>query len=404
MSEARELSGGGRWRHWASTVARKEIIDNLRDRRTLLSALLVPLMAPMVMLLMMSFISKGAQERLEKPLELAISGAERAPNLVDFLRRHGVEPQPGPEDPRAALEAEELALVLSIPQDYQERLAAARPATVELLSRGGEPSARIDRRRATSLLEGYSRQVGALRLIARGVDPGVTEALAVRVLDLSPRDSSDFQLLMIVPFALVFAAFVGGLYLVIDAIAGERERGSLEPLLLTAPARSALLIGKYAAVVLFGCFSIAFTAVAFAAMLKLMPSGGAFAVNIDLDPKTLASLVLLFLPTVFFASALQMLVATFTRSFKEAQTYLSLLPLLPGFAGFLQAFSPPEPVLWRLAIPAYGEQLLCGRLLQGESIAITDVLVNVTSNFVVAGLLLVVVVKLFERERTVFAR
>ena len=103
----------------AITVFLKEVMENLRDRKTVVNALVMgPLLGPVFFAMMMSFIISKQLDSAEKPLELAVAGAEHAPNLVGWLRRQGVEVSTAPEDAEAAIRERELKVVLSIPASY----------------------------------------------------------------------------------------------------------------------------------------------------------------------------------------------------------------------------------------------------------------------------------------------
>ena len=227
------------------TVLRKELRDHLRDRRSLVSALVMPLMGPLTFLAM--FTALASTMRSDKALEIPVVGRTRAPNLLAFLERSGAQIVDGPADPERAVRDGEMDLVLVIPEDYGKESAQGRSATVELVVDNSRNRTRVSVRRAQLLLQAYTRTMGSLRLLARGVSPQVAAPLQVAERDVATPERQAAQLLSMIPLFLLVAAFAGSMNVAIDATAGERERQSLEPLLLNPVPRLALAAGKWLA-------------------------------------------------------------------------------------------------------------------------------------------------------------
>ena len=221
----------------------KEVKDNLRDRRTLAGAFAYPLFGPLLLAFIFTLVGQTNSAESEKLLSLPVAGAENAPGLVQFLRQSGAEIKPPPADPEAAVQAGDHEVVLIIPENYRDEFNAGHSAAVQLVVDESRNSAQSSIRRARLMLGAYSKQIGSLRLLARGVHPGVTSALAIEEMDMATPQSQAANLLNIMPYFIVFSLFIGGMYLAIDTTVGERERGSLEPLLINPAARSELVLG-----------------------------------------------------------------------------------------------------------------------------------------------------------------
>lgn len=382
----------------AGVVFRKELHDNLRDRRSVSSALLTPLIGPVLVVALLAVVGRSTSERAEKPLELPVAGAEHAGVLIDFLKQQGSVIQEPPADPQAAVKAADVDLVLEIPEGWGEDFAAGRPATVRLIVDESRQTAGVSIGRARRLLGSFTDTYGNLRLLARGIDPVITRPLALETVSVATEQSRAAMLLGFAPYFILFSIFIGGMYLAIDATAGERERGSLEPLLMTPVPRSALVLGKYAAVLLFTVVALIETLVAFAVVLNLAPLETYLGIRVRVDPGALAGVFLLSLPIVFLAGALQMIIATFTRSFKEAQTYLSLLPLVPALPGMFIAFVPVKAQMWHMLIPTFGQQLLINQLFRGEVIAVDHAVVSAAATLVASVALVWLAISLYRRE------
>ncbi len=385
-------------------VLRKELIDNLRDRRTLVTSLLSALLGPFMLFLLLTVIGQTVGERAEQPLELPVAGAERAPGLMAFLEQRDVILQPAPADPEAAVRAGEADVVLVIGEEYAERLQAGLPAPVQLVIDSSRQSAEPSANRARRLLEAYGGQLAALRLQARGVSPSLVVPLALEEADVATPESRAAQLLNVLPYFLIFSIFVGGMGLTIDVTAGERERGSLEPLLLNPVPRGELVIGKLLAGLLPTALSVIVSLAGFAAVINFIPLGAQLGVRLSLGLPALVAIFLIALPIMLFAGALQMIIATSSRTVKEAQSYLGFLPLIPALPGLFLAFLPLRPAMWQMLVPTFGQQVLINQLMRGEPIDPLFTAVSAAVTLALGLLLTLVAMRLFGREQVLFGK
>ena len=386
-------------------VFQKEVVDNLRDRRTLGSAIFVALRGPLLSLLLIIILGQAFfKEGSDKALVLHVIGAERAPNLVQFLEQQNATLVPGPADPETAVRNGDVELVLVILEDYPADFSAGRPAAVQIVADSSRQSASLAVNRTRSLLDAYSRQIGALRLVARGVSPAVIQPLTVQNVDTATPQSQVLIFLNALPYFLMFALFSGGAGVIIDSTAGERERGSLEPLLINPATRRAVVLGKLLAALPFAGGVLLITLAAYAVIFNLIPLEDFIGFRLSIDPLALASIFLVCLPMIVLASALQMIIATFARNFKEAQTYVGFLPLIPALPGLGLAFIPLKAELWTMLIPTFGQQLLINQLMRAEPISTVNVLISAVVTLLLAILLIAVSIRLYEREQIVLAR
>jgi sodium transport system permease protein len=382
----------------------KELTDHLRDRRTVITSLFYPLLGPLMLILLFTVIGQTAATRAEQPLELPVAGAERAPALVEFLRQNNARVQPAPANPQAAVSAGDADVVLVIPPHYADDFRAGRPATVQLVLDESRIAANTTIDRARNLLSQYSRQIGALRLLARGVSPLAVQALAIEDVDVATAQSRAANLLNLLPYFIIFALFSGGAGLAVDTTAGERERGSLEPLLLNPVPRRDFVLGKMSAALVLTLVAVAETLLGFALVLNLVPLGRAFGVQLSFSLASLATIFAISIPIMLLASALQMIVASTSRGAKEASTYLQLIPLIPALPGFVLAFMPIKPALWNLAIPTFGQQLLINQVMRGEPLNLLYVAISALVTLVTGAALLLIAIRLYQRESIVFGR
>ena len=383
------------------TVCAKEVRENLRDRRTLGSALLFgPLMLPVMLVVMLTVVGNRISTDLEKTLKLPVVGAERAPNLVAWLRQQGVAIEPAPADPAQAVLRKEAEVVLVVPPAYAEEWRAGRPATLELHFDRTRDRAQTTLNRVRTMLESYGATIGSLRLTARGIDPSIARAVAVVERDAASVDPMLAFIVAFLPYGLMFAAFVGGMYLAIDSTSGERERLTLEPLLLNPVSRTQVVMGKLAATVLFSTVSLALCVAAMAFGLTLVPElpGG---IRLSLPPSQALQILLIALPVVLLASASQMLIASFTRSYREAQTWVQLFLLIPMVPSVIQVISPVDATPATLLTPVLGQSVLISLVGKGRPLELAQLALAWGGTLLAGVLFAAAVVWFYRREKLV---
>ncbi len=385
-------------------VLQKEVLDNLRDRRAITSTLLGTLLGPGLMLLLFFVIGRTVEEQTERLLELPVIGAEHAPGLVAFLEQNGVGVVQPPPNPEEAVRVGDLDVVLAIDSGFGESLEQGVPAQVQLIVDDSRQSSSVVVNRVENLLRDYSGTIVALRLVARGISPVILSPLAVETVDVATPQSETAELLSMMPYFLIFSVFLGGMHLAIDTTAGERERGSLEPLLINPLTRRDLVLGKLGATIAFTLVSVVGTLVAFWIMLAIVPLEGIIGTQVSLELGSIARIFLITLPMVLLAASIQTIIAAFSRNYKEAQSYLSFLPLVPALPGMFLAFVPVRASLWMMLIPTFGQQLIINQIMRQEPVLPLNIVVSSLFTVLIAILLIWVAVSLYRRERILFGR
>ncbi len=375
-----------------SVVFRKECVDNLRDRRALTTALVMPLLGPL-MLVAVFFALKDAEAKSLAP-KLPVEGAEHAPELVRWLTQQGVQIQAPPEDPEGAVREGTVDLVVRLDRGFGEALRRGEPAPVAILCDPSRQNTAPLLERTEALLRQYGQTIGALRLMARGVDPQLVAAVAVERVDLGAKDAKKALLLASLPLFLLMACFLGGTYVAIDVTAGERERGTLEPLLLNPVQPSVLVLAKIAATAVFGLASLLAGLLAFAVVVPAIPFDE-IGLDLHVAPRVALGYALLFLPTTMIAAALQVLVGVVSKNTKTAQASLGFIILVPVLPGVLVSLFPQQPSVALCAVPFLGESILAMRLLRGEDVAVLHWLTNAGVQGALAGALTLVAARWF---------
>jgi sodium transport system permease protein len=380
------------------TVFLKEVKENMRDKRTMMTTFVVsPLLGPVLFAVIIGLVLNLEKDRAEKPLELPIVGAQYAPNFVAFLGQHGVAVKPAPTDPEQAVRSRDFDTVLRISADYPKQWNAGNSAVVEMLFDPSRQNSMRSIARVQALIEGYSRQMGSLRLLARGVNPEVIRAVELRQTDLSTPESRSSQVLSMLPYLLFLTLFMGGMSMAIDATAGERERHSLEPLLINPLARGEIMFGKVAASTAFALSSLALTLLLYLIGFKLIPLEQ-FGMKLALNASGCIFLFFLLVPLALVASAAQTTLAAFSKSFREAQSQVSLLMLIPALPSMMLAINPIKPLMWFYAVPFFGHNFIIERIVRGEPIEMQPALIATGSSIVLALVLLVAASRMYQRE------
>ncbi|MCI4567993.1 ABC transporter permease [Lysobacter sp. CFH 32150] len=349
-----------------NTILLKELREFVRDRRTLVLVLVLgPLLVPAIMLGILSLAETRAKSQIEKTLEIAMVGDEHAPNLVTWLAGHGIREKQVAGDLDAAIRDQSEDVYLKIGENFAKDWRAGTPALVEIVHDSTRQDAEIPVRRIEDALSRYGQQVGALRLLARGINPGVGAPLAVSHKDLSTPEARRGMLMSFLPYLLILSAFLGGAYLIIDATAGERERQSLEPLLATPTSRGAVVSGKIAAACAVGLTSLLLTLLAFKIGAQFSPGIGR---QMDVSAPAIGKMLLILVPMLFIGTSLLTFIAAGAKSVKEAQSYMSLLMLLPMLPTIALMVSPVKNQLWMFAVPFLSQNQMLLKVIRSEPI------------------------------------
>jgi sodium transport system permease protein len=380
------------------TVMRKELRDLFRDRRTLLLALgLSPLLTPLLIIGLGTLGESRARSQIEKPLELPVVGREHAPNLIAWLEGQNVTIKAPPKDINAAIANQEEDVVLRIGPEFPEQWRKSLPAPLEIIQDSTRQDAEIPVRRLQGLLSAYSGQAGSLRLLARGVSPGAASAIQIRKTDLATPEAQRGRVLsFILPYFLIISAFLGGVSLILDATAGERERQSLEPLLATPAPRGAIVSGKIAAACVIALISLLLTLLAFKLGALLSPSVGR---QMEVSFMAIGKLLLILMPMVFIGTTLLTYLAAAAKSMKEAQSHMTWLMLLPMLPTIVLMVNPVKTQLWQFAVPFLAQNQLILKVVRGEVITAQQWAVYLATGFGLAAILWFAATRRYQQER-----
>lgn len=386
----------------AFVVLRKELKDSLRDGRALFSIAFTILVGPLLIGFMMNRVAD--RQREAEQVTIPVVGGEHAPALVEWLRQQsGIDVVRGPVEPEQAVRDREQHVVLVIMPDFTKRFRESRPATVRIVADTSRNAARPVVDRVRRLLQQYNAEIGSLRLIARGISPSATTALDVQEVDIATSQQRAAQILAFIPMFIILAAFVGAMSIATDSTAGERERGSLEPLLVNPVPRAALVAGKCLAAAAVSAATVTLSTFLCANIPRFLPLQD-MGIRFRIDGADFGAIIVAVLPACLFAATLQAYIASMARSFKEAQSYMGVLILLPMLPGLLSTVYTLGDAPWMYAIPIIGQHVLLGGILGGRPPDLWAYGLAAAVCVLGATILMSLTTALFRSERIIFAR
>ncbi|MFN7474971.1 MAG: ABC transporter permease [Burkholderiales bacterium] len=384
------------------TVAKKELTDHLRDKRTATMIFLLSIaMGPIILMGLGYFI--GSIEAKAEKKEIYLSGKQHAPELVNFLQRQDMKLLDPKPDFRELIKQGNHDAVMVIPADFSEKFLTGE-AKVELVyddTRQSSSGASVGALRR--VMRAFNAEVSAQRLIARGVAPSVLRPVDVQDTNLGTAAQRAAGLLFIIPWITLIGCVTGCTAMAVDLAAGERERGSLEPLLMTPIGRDALVMGKGVAVSIYSLGIAVLTLIGFALTLKYgnLPAIGSV---LSLSGAQYGMFFLMLLTFAPAMASIQMLLATYGRNFKEGQTYASyaitLVVLIPSLAMFAQL----KDATWQLFVPVLAQLMVITRLLRGETTDLIHYLLPAAVNAAIFVVAMVLIAQLLRQEKIIFGR
>lgn len=329
-------------------VAIKEIVSTLRDRRAIISSLVIPLIVLPAVMLGLPLLLGGLFQREQTTVtDVGVKGlTDVPPALRSLLEAQNVR-LTAVTDPETAVRDGDVPVAFALPADFSAQVASGHGADLTLYSKPGNMKSELNAGKVRQAVSDFSRQLVSERLRAAGLDPGILDPVRVTAVDASSAaERSSGQLSWLIPFFIAIWTLTGGQMTAIDATAGEKERGTLEALLVTPIRRTEVVVGKFLATLTFGLSAALMAIIGYvvggmilesvfkprlagqaSAMLQVM--GG----SLDIS---LASVLLLFVSALLLSATIAALllgITLFARSFKEAQSYvapLSFLLILPA--------------------------------------------------------------------------
>ena len=354
------------------TVFVKELKDALRDRRTLMVVFFTSVaLGPLMLVLLSSLV--GKYEKRAEAREIVAIGLDAAPTLRNYLERQTYVIKAAPENWESQLKDSKLGdPVVIVPKTFEDDLAHGQAPRIQLVYSSANGRAQSGVGTIERLLQGFGNEQAALRLVARGVAPGVMNVSSVDEHDIADNASRAAQLTAMVPMFVMMAVLYGALNAALDTTAGERERGSLEPLLATPATRTALVVGKWGAVFALGLLIAVLSCMSFLPAQRLLRSEQ-LAALFRFGWVEAAWFIGLLAPLAAALSALIMAIAIRCKTFKEAQANTVVLTLAVSMTPMVSLFNQEGESSWNLWVPALAQSTLMNRVLKNAPISAMDV-------------------------------
>ncbi|MBI5037827.1 MAG: ABC transporter permease [Candidatus Kerfeldbacteria bacterium] len=388
------------------TVCTKELLDNIRDRRTLMTAILMPIiLMPIILIGSFKLQEYQIKQAEEKVAIVALSDQAVSPVLTEYLKSQDKIELAPTTDYAADIEAGTLALYIEVPESFQSSLDAEVPTSLIIHYKSSKTDSTTALTKVMAVLESFNQIEATQRLTAKGLDPQLMTSVIPQAQDIaSAEERGGFFVGFLLPMFIVIFAIVGGMYVAIDVSAGEKERKTLEALLLVPISRFKIVMGKYLAVTVMAVVTIMLSIASLYTSFRFYtPSLGAEGdIVINLTPGAIGVMLGIGAILAVMFSGLLLSVAIFAKSYKEAQNYISpfyLLAVLPvGIANSLPSF---QPSLIMFVIPGMNAVFVMKEVLLG----IYDwphIVVTLVSLLVFAGAGIIVASKIYSREGILF--
>ncbi len=356
----------------------KELLDAMRDRRTLMRMVLPGILVGPIMLFALSGLIAQFEAQFEKR-EVHVYGAANGPTLVNYIERQnytlvkleGANPEEAYEQ---KLRSGSLgAPVIVIPPEFEAELARGDQPTVEVVTDSANTRAQVGASAVGGLVRGFASERSQLQLMLRGVSPEVMQPVQLTERDLASPGARATRITSIIPFALIMPVLYGCLAAALDATSGERERGSLEPLLTNPASHHAITLGKWLAVVLMGAAVAALSAFGFLPAQLLIKSD-ALAAQFRFGWQEASLFAALLAPLAIAAGGVLMAMAIRTKTFKEAQASANLVLMVVGFLPLIPMLNPGADAAWHYWIPGLAQYQQMMLVLKGEALGLARVL------------------------------
>ena len=348
-------------------IVLKELKDALRDKRTLMTAMGTSLFGVPLMLLVFSMVLSQVEGQEERR-EVMVAGIQHAPQLENFILRQGYTITEAPADYERKSRSKELSLpVLLIPEDAESRFVHGEKVSLQIAYDTANRSAEFGVRPLRRLLDGFAQEVLMADLTMRGISSDLMQRLEVREVYLRAAEERRATVTEMLPMMVLMAIVVGGMYASIDTTAGERERGSLEPLMMNPVSGMELALGKWAAVSLVGIVVLALTILSFFPTQALIQNETLKA-EFQFSVRDAGYFMLVLTPLVAMVSAIQIALSLSCKSFKEAQIRTQLTTMIIPMVSLVPVMFPGREPAWTAWVPVLTQNQMLGKILKGSSL------------------------------------
>lgn len=402
------------WKH-IITVYLKELKDSLRDRRTLISMIVIPtFLMPLIIFGVGTVMTKVVKKAQDEPTSMVVIGGQDSPNILTALKAEKkfkiVEPT---RDYKTMISDKQIRVAVEIPGGFESSLKGGEPKTVMLYHYEGELKSSMGVGEVDRFFRNLREKTIESRLADRGIPPDLIKPFEVKRQNVAaPEKVGGNMIGGLIPYIIIILCFTGAMYPAIDLTAGEKERGTMETLLCSPVHRVNIVLGKFLMVMTASVSTIALTLVSSSVSIivggsMMMGSGdGAKATGRGgfmpiIDPAGILGVFAMIAPVAMLFAALLLTISLFAKSYKEAQSYVSpliIVVIMPAMMGMLPGI---ELSAKTALIPILNLSLVCKEMLSGiwhwNYIALIF-----GSTLVYAAVAVAICVRMFNREEVMF--
>jgi sodium transport system permease protein len=351
-------------------VARKELSDLLRDRKSIFWALFAVTISGPLVVGILYFVTKTITERIDKTTA-AIVNAQFAPDLVRHFERRGIKIDADPKNYRERVKSGELDAVIEIDPDFARSLAEGRVAKITLITESSRDRSAPIVAKLSQELRAYSNAIGNERMILRGIAPAVARPIQIEEFDLATPEQRGARFLQIMSFYALFAGLMGAIAAALDVTAGERERQTLEPLLTTPVTSIELALGKWLAVSAINLLAVTTSLIGFLIALQFVPLAK-LGIPFNFGLREFLGFMAVLVPFAFMVPAVFLAAGSAAKTAKEAQSSLGMGASLVGLLPMISFLRQTQAPWWDAWVPVNGQYAVLSKVLRSEAIPSLD--------------------------------
>jgi len=394
-------------------VFKKEVMDLTRDKRTIMTSILVP----MLIVPLLNIIMGGGAEKFTKGLNenvtIALSEASNTADIKELVQNKLLVNNPNlvlvdVDNPSEALKNEHIRCILDFEEGFKEKLEQGQSFKITLLYDESKTKSQASVDIVASAIEQYKEGVVSERITALGLNKELLQPVVVERNNVAEnKQGSNMMLLMMLPMMVGLLVSIGGIPAATDLVAGEKERKTFEPLLTTMPNRGSLLAGKYLAVTLFSFVSViaivAGMVIGYMINRNTLTMGiGSQIAGFELQPMAALLTVVITIALGMTFSGIQIALSAFARSYKEAQTYLSFLMILAMVPGYMTMFLQPGDLkTYMFAVPVLNT-IAAFKMILGGVVNYPNLILALATSVIFVAATLWLAASLFKKEKVLF--
>ena len=386
----------------------KEIIGAIRDKRTLIAMIIVPLVFYPLLFIGMGYLNQVGSKKSEDAVSMvAVNGAEFALQLSEYLEnQEKINITTQEVDTFAKLKNGEIQAIIEIPPQFDDKIKQGEPSRLVLKYDTTEVKSRVAQKRINQAIDEYSRKIVIQRLSGLNLKEEIIHPLVIETENVASSEKVAGAFLgFLMPYLVIILIFAGAMHTAIDITAGEKERGTIATLLVSQISRLEIVLGKCLAVMMVSFTSMTIGLIGISISLlsgnAIAGSGNIEGIKLGITPNSIFLLFLILLPLVGLTSSVLVIVGIFARNTKEASSYITPIYMLTIFLGIISISQGMELSGNMFLIPVLNSSFVFKEILIGK-IYWSHIITTFSANIIFAGIALFGATRLFNKEEVLF--